>query len=46
MSSTAPHLFGDRLAGFDTDLRAALNEAAPDGTFAVRLPDNELKIWN
>jgi SAM-dependent methyltransferase len=45
LSSTAPHLFGDRLAQFEADLRRVLAEASPDGTFAVRLPDNELKIW-
>ena len=41
----APHLFGDRLPLFEADLRRVLAEASPDGAFAVRLPDNELKIW-
>lgn len=45
LSSTAPHLFGDRQPQFETDLRQVLAEASPDGVFAVRLPDNELKIW-
>ena len=45
LSATAPHLFGERLSQFETDLRRLLAEASPDGTFAVRLPDNELKIW-
>ncbi len=45
MSLTAPHLFGDRLPRFEADLRRVLAEASPDGAFAVRLPDNELKIW-
>ena len=45
LSSTAPHLFGDRLSQFESDLRRLLAEASPDGTFAVRLPDNELKLW-
>ena len=45
MSSTAPHLFGERLSEFEADLRRALAEASPDGSFSVRLPDNELKIW-
>lgn len=45
LSSTAPHLFGVRLSQFEADLRRILAEASPDGTFAVRLPDNELKIW-
>ncbi|MFZ0383979.1 MAG: class I SAM-dependent methyltransferase [Solirubrobacteraceae bacterium] len=45
LSSTAPHLFGDRLSLFEADLRRVLAEASPDGAFGVRLPDNELKIW-
>lgn len=45
LSSTAPHLFGDRQSQFEADLRKILAEASPDGVFAVRLPDNELKIW-
>jgi SAM-dependent methyltransferase len=45
LSSTAPHLFGDRLSQFEADLRRVLAEASPDGAFAVRLPDNELNIW-
>jgi SAM-dependent methyltransferase len=44
-SSTAPQLFGDRLSEFEADLRRVLAEASADGAFAVRLPDNELKIW-
>ncbi len=45
LSSTAPHLFGDRLSQFEGDLRRALGDASPGGAFAVRLPDNELRIW-
>jgi SAM-dependent methyltransferase len=45
LSSTAPHLFGERQPQFEADLRRVLIEASPDGAFAVRLPDNELKIW-
>jgi hypothetical protein len=44
-SSTAPHLFGDRLGDFVDDVRAALLAANPAGTFAVTLPDNVLRIW-
>jgi SAM-dependent methyltransferase len=44
-SGTAPHLFGDRAAGFERDLRALLAGASPSGQFAVRLPDNVLRIW-
>jgi SAM-dependent methyltransferase len=45
MSSTAPHLFGDRVGEFESDLRRLLAEASPSGSFSERLPDNELKIW-
>lgn len=44
-SSTAPHLFGQRLADFERDLRRLLADASPSGFFSLRLPDNELKIW-
>jgi SAM-dependent methyltransferase len=44
-SSTAPHLFGDRAAEFEAELRAVLAEASPSGRFTVRLPDNVLRIW-
>ncbi len=45
LSSTAPHLFGDRREDFETDLREVLAQASPSGRFAVRLPDNILRIW-
>jgi hypothetical protein len=44
-SSTAPHLFGAQAAAFELDLRRLLMEASPSGLFAVRLPDNLLRIW-
>jgi hypothetical protein len=44
-SSTAPHLFGERQAEFENDLRALLVRASPSGLFSVRLPDNHLIIW-
>jgi SAM-dependent methyltransferase len=44
-SSTAPHLFGDRREDFETDMREILAQASPAGRFAVRLPDNILRIW-
>lgn len=43
-SSTAPHLFGDRLDEFVADLRALLLEASPEGRFSVALSDNRLRI--
>ncbi|HWG02591.1 MAG TPA: SAM-dependent methyltransferase, partial [Trebonia sp.] len=45
LSSTAPHLFGGRRDSFEADLRAILAGASPKGRFAVRLPDNRLRIW-
>ncbi|MET9554041.1 class I SAM-dependent methyltransferase [Streptomyces sp. NPDC006645] len=44
-SDSAPHLFGDRLADFERDLRALLREAAPDGRFAEQPPPTEIMIW-
>lgn len=44
-SDSAPHLFGDRLADFERELRALLREAAPDGRFAEHLPPTEIMIW-
>jgi SAM-dependent methyltransferase len=43
-SSTAPHLFGDRLPEFERDLRTVLADASPDGLFSVTLGDNSLRI--
>ncbi|WP_371573897.1 class I SAM-dependent methyltransferase [Streptomyces sp. NBC_01314] len=44
-SDSAPHLFGDRLADFERDLRALLEETAPDHRFAERLPATEIRTW-
>lgn len=45
VSSTAPHLFGDRLGSFEHDLRSLLLAASPTGRFDVVLPDTTLRIW-
>lgn len=45
LSSTAPHLFGDRQADFEADLREILARTSPGRRFSVRLPDNVLRIW-
>jgi len=45
LSSAAPHLFGDRLADFEKDLRALLRRASPTGVFYERARDIELVIW-
>jgi SAM-dependent methyltransferase len=43
-SSTAPHLFGDRIDDFIADLRALLLEVSPEGRFSVVLSENGLRI--
>jgi SAM-dependent methyltransferase len=43
-SSTAPHLFGDRLDDFVEELRTLLREASPEGLFTVGLSANRLRI--
>jgi 2-polyprenyl-3-methyl-5-hydroxy-6-metoxy-1,4-benzoquinol methylase len=43
-SSTAPHLFEDRLDDFIRDLRSLLFEVSPQGHFTVALSDNRLRI--
>jgi SAM-dependent methyltransferase len=44
-SASAPHLFGDRLADFEADLRRLLGALSPAGLFSERVPDAELQIW-
>jgi ubiquinone/menaquinone biosynthesis C-methylase UbiE len=44
-SSTAPHLFGERLDDFVTEVREALLAQNPSGAFTMTLPDNQLRIW-
>jgi hypothetical protein len=44
LSYSAPHLYGARLADFETDLRVLLRGTSPDGVFAERLPDTEILI--
>jgi len=44
-SDSAPHLFGPRLAEFDTDLRNLLDEASDGGRFSERVPDTEVFVW-
>ncbi|MBO9555065.1 class I SAM-dependent methyltransferase [Cellulomonas sp.] len=45
MSSSAPHLFGDRLGAFAADVRAVLLDVAPDGMFSERTHDVEVAVW-
>jgi hypothetical protein len=44
-SASAPHLYGDRLAAFEADLRALLAAAAPSGHSQATVPEAELRIW-
>jgi SAM-dependent methyltransferase len=45
LSGSAPHLFGDRLDEFETDLRHLLDDASPSGLFAEQPPDTEVFVW-
>ena len=45
LSSAAPHLFGDRQAAFEADLRELLRRSSPSGRFYERARDIELVIW-
>ena len=45
LSSAAPHLFGDRLAAFDADLRELLAAASSDGRFSERMGPVVLSLW-
>ena len=43
-SSTAPHLFGERWAEFEIELRRLLGSASPTGVFSVPLHDNAIRV--
>ncbi|MGN6379563.1 MAG: class I SAM-dependent methyltransferase [Gaiellales bacterium] len=45
LSSAAPHLFGDRLAEFEGELRGLLEGAAEDGRFGEWMREIELLVW-
>ncbi|MEU8257850.1 class I SAM-dependent methyltransferase [Micromonospora inaquosa] len=45
LSSSAPHLFADRLPAFSADLRQLLTAAARDGRFAERRRDIDVATW-
>jgi SAM-dependent methyltransferase len=45
LSSSAPHLFGDRLHEFDAELRELLTAASDDGWFSERMRSISLDIW-
>lgn len=45
VSSSAPHLFGSRLAEFEQDLRRVLRRVSPDGRFCEVSQPAQLIIW-
>jgi SAM-dependent methyltransferase len=45
LSSSAPHLFGEGLQGFDADLRALLSAVSVDGRFSEQMQSIALDIW-
>ncbi|MDG4786198.1 class I SAM-dependent methyltransferase [Micromonospora sp. WMMD1102] len=45
LSSSAPHLFADRLPEFEGELRRVLRTASPGGRFAERTREIELVLW-
>jgi len=45
VSRSAPHLFGDRLEEFETELRSLLDETSPSGVFSEQTGENKLRIF-
>jgi SAM-dependent methyltransferase len=45
LSSAAPHLFGDRLAEFEGELRRMLRAVSPSGVFAERMAGAAIEVW-
>jgi hypothetical protein len=45
LSSSAPHLFGDRLEQFDAELRQLLTDASGDGRLSEHMRSIALDIW-
>ena len=45
LSSSAPHLFGARLAEFEQALLAVLREASPARMFSLVQPSTEIWVW-
>lgn len=46
LSSAAPHLFGDRVTSFESELRQLLRRASPDGRFCEQRREITLSIWD
>ena len=45
LTGAAPHLFGERLAEFEADMRELLRRTSPEGRFAERQREIELVVW-
>jgi SAM-dependent methyltransferase len=45
LSSAAPHLFADRLPGFERDLRRLLADTSPAGLFSERTREIAVNAW-
>lgn len=45
VSSSAPHLFEDRLGAFESDLRRLLMETSAAGAFSQQTGDTVLQVW-
>jgi SAM-dependent methyltransferase len=45
LSGSAPHLFGDRIDAFETQLRQVLADASDEGRFSEQMPPVALDIW-
>lgn len=45
LSSSTPHLFGERVAAFESELRALLREASPQGRFSEQMRPVAVDIW-
>ena len=45
LSSSTPHLFGDRRSAFEADLRRLLHQASPTGVFSEQMQGIAAEIW-
>ena len=45
LSSSTPHLFGERRDAFEADLRQVLNEASPAGLFSEQMREIAADVW-
>jgi SAM-dependent methyltransferase len=45
LSSSTPHLFGERRAAFEADLRRLLHDANPSGIFSEQMREIAADIW-